>query len=968
MLAEYIPPDPQARMNMMNRQIDSNYPRSAIANPKLLQFMLRVQHIARQEPDADRGYAMMMTTIISIAIFSLLASYLVVTNITRQATAAFVNGSSTFYAAESGLNARADLIRQKVGNYAIPTGTSATGIDECWNAPATSPVQYELASGINDFGCKNYVFKSNSGTAASRVVGKNGSLSAVETRTPDNYVATTYVVNNPDRLATYPNQSVIPAGQLFAGMRMLEYTHRIYSTARTQQVDGSLSPPDRTVLQMDFQTRFVPIFQFAAFYEQDLEITPGPNMYLNGRIHTNGNLHLTSNNTLCIAGQVSASGGIYNRRKHAGSADEQVSNGLVYIYPSSVNCSPTLTQLGTNQLFNKVTYSENGSYPYTSDAANFDSTNAANMNARFGSNVVDRVDKIEVPAPSFLAKSSGGEFSYYYAKADLRIEAKSNPAIGNDIFFNVTALATGMGDGSMCTGLDIASDRMNRSTLKCQKFLAGQLHSLRQPVLVRTGQSTDDTQLCTAELTGVTPASSTAITALTAAKKQQVARALQTAIVSQREVVNYGDLKVKLLSDFPEIKTLFGNYLTQAGITTVTATDFNTSSLASIAAIAGNCFKPAPIQTYLTFYNNRERANLTANPSGGNIAMLQTNIESLTIWNRDGLYVNLVVDASGDPVLNSGKYQVQTNGHNSGQGNSSREQIFKLAPIPSSLATCNAIDDFNLCKKSFQHLGLAAADTSEGGLVFHLTVDANNGVGTTTPYPAQRSPYGFAITGGRQLPGPLTISTDQAAYIQGDFNFSAGTGNVGNGFNSLTASATNPKTSVPWTIAELASTPVNSGGYKFPAAILSDSLNVTSNACLDGNAQLNCGVVGATPPIPPVATSTTINAAFLGGSDIMPFATASALDPNAGNNYSGGLQNYPRFHEDWGGKSLNYRGSFVSLGAPLQVSGTWQQQQPFYSPPTRNWDYDTDFDNVTTLPPLTPNVVYLKQRVFSRGH
>jgi hypothetical protein len=949
-------------MNIKNRQMDSLHPRPAITNRTLVQFMLRAQHVARQEPCADRGYVMMMTTIISIVIFSLLASYLVLTNISGQATAAFVKGSSTFYAAESGLNARADLIRQKVGNYAIPTGTSATGIEQCWNAPVTSPLQYELAVGINDFGCKNYLFKSSSGTAASRVVGSNGSLSASETRTPDNYVATTYVVDNPDRLTTYPNQSVIPAGQLFAGMRMLEYTHRVYSTARTQQVDGSLSPPDRTVLQLDFQTRFVPIFQFAAFYEQDLEVTPGPNMYLNGRIHTNGNLHLTSNNTLCIAGQVSANGKIYNRRKHAGSAAEQVSNGLVYIYPSSVSCAPALTQLDTNKLFNKISYSENGSYPYTSDSSNSDSTNVAGMNARFGSNVIDRVDKIEVPTPSFLAKRSGDHVGEYYAKADLRIEARSNPAINNDLFFNVTALATGMGDGSTCTSLEVASARMDKSTLKCQKFVAGQLHSLRQPVLVRTGQSTDDTQLCTAELTGVTPATSPAINALTAAQKQQVTRALQTAIVSQRGLVDYGDLKVKLLSDLTDIKTLFGNYLTQAGITTVTATDFDTNNLASIAAIAGNCFKPAPIQTYLNFYNNRERANLTANASGGNIAMLQTNLESLTIWNRDGLYVNLVVDASGDPALSSGKYQVQINGHNSGQGNSSRSQIFQLASIPASLVTCNAIDDLNLCKKSFQHLGLAAADVSEGGLVVHLTVDANNGIGTNTAYPPSRSPYGFAITGGKQLPGPLTIATDQAVYVQGDFNFNAGTGTVGNGVNSLTGSTTNPKTSTPWTIAELSSTPVIFGGYKFPAAILADSLNVVSNACLDVNLQLNCGVAAARP----VANSTTINAAFLGGSDIMPFAASSLLDPNAGDNYSGGLQNYPRFHENWNLMSLNYRGSFVSLGAPLEVSGTWKQQ--IYAPPTRNWDYDTDFDNVASLPPLTPNVVYLKQRVFSRGH
>jgi hypothetical protein len=913
----------------------------------LLQLMLRAHLLARQEAISDRGYAMMMTSIVSILLFSMLVAYMTISNLNRFSSKAYTKSSSTFYAAESGLNARSQLIRQKVGGYTIPVGTSATNINECWNASSSSPLQY---SATNDFGCKNYIFASAAGTAEDRVTG-NDSNNVTQVQTPDLYIATTYIVNNPNHLTTYPQQSTIPSGELFAGMKMLEYTHRIYSTARTQ-TGGTFSNPERTVLQLDFQTRFVPLFQFAAFYDQDLEITPGPNMNINGRIHTNGNLHLTSNNTLCIAGQVSATGKIYNRRKHAGSAGEQVSNGLVYLYPNSGTCVVGATQVATNRLENQVTYSAN-SDPNTTDPGNFDSTNHPNMIARFGTtNVVDLVNNIKVPAPDFVAKiGSGGILSSYYTKADLRIEMKSNPA-ATAIPFSVSSLATDMGNGSTCTGFDVADDRTGKTTLRCLTFDAGQLHSLRQPVLVLTGRATDDDTLCAAELSGVTAMTSAAITALSTSQKTQLTRALQTAIVSQKEIIKYSDLKNKNLGDFSDIQTLFGSYLTTAGVTTVTASDLSGSSFASIAAIAGDCFKPAPIQTYNTFYNNRESTNLTINANNGNITMLQTNIEALTIWNRDGLYVNLQVDGAKNPQLDvNGKYQVQVNGANNGQGNSASEQIFKLAPIPSAVATCNATDD--LCKASFRHLGLASTDTSEGGLVFHLTVDNNNTPNSNTAYPNQKSPYGFAITGGKQLPGALTIATDQSAYLQGDYNFNAGTGNTGTGTNSATGSATNPVTSAAWTIAELSDTPVGKGGYKFAASILGDSINVTSNTCLDADRKLNCGIVSNAP----AGVATTINAAFLGGSDIMPF--------NNANNYSGGLHNYPRFHETWGG-ALNYRGSFVSLGAPLQVSGTWNQT--VYAPPTRNWDYDTDFNDVANLPPLTPNIVYLRQRVFSRGY
>jgi hypothetical protein len=922
----------------------------------LLHFMLRAQQIAQQDGRSDRGYAMLIVSLVSIAMFSMLAAYMTMTNLSKSSTDAYTKGTSTFYAAESGLNARAQLIRQKVGSYEVPIGLSASSINACWTAASTDTIQYDHSFGtsaINDFGCKNYTFTSRSGSATDLVVGgNNGSLTTTKVQTPDNYIATTYVVDNPDNMSTYPKQTLVPTGDLFEGMRMLEYTQRVYSTARVQTANSATAPA-QTVLQLDFQTRFIPMFQFAVFYDQDLEITPGPSMNINGRVHTNGNLYLAdgSGSTLCLAGQVSAQGKIYNRRKHAGNSGEQTSNGLVYIYPNAGTCTPTLTQVAANKLYNSVTYTSNPD-PNTTSSSNYDSTNQTNKVARFGtSNVLDGVKNIKVPSPDFLAKTgSGGALSVYYTKADVRIEMKSNPTT-NAIPFKFTSIASGMGSGTGCGGFDVATDRAGSGTIRCMAFSAGQLHSLRQPVLVRTGQSTDDTTLCTAELTGITAATSSAITALTTIQKKALTRALQTAIVSQKDVLKYSDIKTKTPNDFPNVSTLFGNYLTSSGITTVTAASLSGKKFTEIAAISGDCFKSAPIQKYNTFYNNRERANLTANSSGGNITMLQTNIESLTIWNRDGLYVNLKVDAAGDPDLDAlSKYQVDVNGDNNGQGNSAYQQIFQLAAIPSAIATCNTTD--NLCKKSFRHLGLAGADTSERGFVFHMTVDNNNTPGTTTAYTAKKSPYGFAITGGKQLPNGLTLATDQAAYLQGDYNFLAGTGQTGTGTNYTTLT-TNPATLAAWTIGELSNAAITNGGYKYPASILADSVNVTSDSCLDADVKLNCGVNGSAP----AASNTTINAAFLGGSDIMPFSNA--------NNYSGGWHNYPRFHENWGG-SLNYKGSFVSLGAPLQVSGTWDQT--IYDPPTRNWDYDTDFNNVNNLPPLTPNIVYLKQNVFMRSY
>jgi len=242
----------------------------------------------------------------------------------------------------------------------------------------------------------------------------------------------------------------------------------------------------------------------------------------------------------------------------------------------------------------------------------------------------------------------------------------------------------------------------------------------------------------------------------------------------------------------------------------------------------------------------------------------------------------------------------------------------------SALFDCIAHNPFNLMG------GKNLDDTSEGGLVFHFSVFGPNSDGINN--------YGVRIRNGRELKASdpaapaikgLTVVTDQALYVQGDYN------------------AVNKK----------------------PAAFLADSLNVLSNNWDDANSgkKLNYRV----------ASDTTINAAFLAGTDL----TGGTDGPGGQDqgNYNGGLENYPRFHEKWTGKTLHYRGSFVSLGTPEHVNGPWcgtgashcgkdenGRTIGIYNPPRRDWHYDTDFNDAANLPPLTPRFVYLRQELFER--
>ncbi len=212
--------------------------------------------------------------------------------------------------------------------------------------------------------------------------------------------------------------------------------------------------------------------------------------------------------------------------------------------------------------------------------------------------------------------------------------------------------------------------------------------------------------------------------------------------------------------------------------------------------------------------------------------------------------------------------------------------------------------------------GKTLGDSTEGGLVFHFTVKGPQSLSDANPYGVrayQGAELKSTIDGAPAVRG-MTIISDQAFYIRGSYN------------------STNKK----------------------PAAVLADSLNILSNNWNDANSESGLGSR--------IASNTVVNTALLAGTD-----TTGGTEGTGGQgkgNYNGGLENYPRFHENWSGKTLTYRGSFVSLGKPRHVTGAWSNQS--YNPPVRDWNYDTSFNNAANLPPITPRFVYLRQELFMR--
>jgi hypothetical protein len=68
----------------------------------------------------------------------------------------------------------------------------------------------------------------------------------------------------------------------------------------------------------------------------------------------------------------------------------------------------------------------------------------------------------------------------------------------------------------------------------------------------------------------------------------------------------------------------------------------------------------------------------------------------------------------------------------------------------------------------------------------------------------------------------------------------------------------------------------------------------------------------------------------------------------------GGVHNFLRYIENWGGQTLNYRGSIISMYYNRQAVGLYKCCNTVYSPPTRGYNFDTEFLTPSNLPPRTP--------------
>lgn len=143
-----------------------------------------------------------------------------------------------------------------------------------------------------------------------------------------------------------------------------------------------------------------------------------------------------------------------------------------------------------------------------------------------------------------------------------------------------------------------------------------------------------------------------------------------------------------------------------------------------------------------------------------------------------------------------------------------------------------------------------------------------------------------------------------------------------------------------------------------PASIAADAITILSRSWTDAQSFTS-------PFVTNKASETFCRFAMLAG-DTMSSKNATPNQGGGDPRLSGGVHNFKRFLEDWGGIRLNYVGSLINLFNSHNNNGAYKNSPIIYSPPDRNWVFDASFLDPNRLPPGTPFFQALQLTGFQR--
>lgn len=251
-------------------------------------------------------------------------------------------------------------------------------------------------------------------------------------------------------------------------------------------------------------------------------------------------------------------------------------------------------------------------------------------------------------------------------------------------------------------------------------------------------------------------------------------------------------------------------------------------------------------------------------------------------------------------------------------------------------------------------------DDTDGGVVMFLSVAGPNEAAAVNNYgvrvfdSADLDSRNTTFVPGVADPTGLTVVSDQGVIVEGNYNYK-------DKFPAAILS------DAQWMLSQ---------GWEVPMKTTGPCTTPGTNSCYPNDQKSMFDLSTSIRDVPANDSP--------GGTSQVSFSSSTALGVNAAllfglgpstlnsSYYNGGLENFPRFLESWTNYTMNYRGSFVSLGVPQHKLANWQCGSGVdclagvYDPPTRAYDFDSDFNTAAKLPPMTPKIVYVQQLLYTR--
>ncbi len=243
--------------------------------------------------------------------------------------------------------------------------------------------------------------------------------------------------------------------------------------------------------------------------------------------------------------------------------------------------------------------------------------------------------------------------------------------------------------------------------------------------------------------------------------------------------------------------------------------------------------------------------------------------------------------------------------------------------------------------------GVLEADYVNEAPLYSLTYQPDVAAVVNTPYYRR----GVRLINGDIIPGKydaavpantrgFAFATENGVYVEGNYN-------------AVSAPSGTPTRSDFYL-------PSNTVDH-IPASIAGDAMTILSNNWKDSNSFSSPYSTGSR-----VATETTLRFGMIAGDALSSLSGT----PNQGvaNEYrlGGGVHNFKRFLETWGGVKVNYAGSLINMYNSRNNNGTYKATGQVYGAPIRNWTFDTSFLDLNRLPPSTPFFQSLTLTGFER--